>query len=176
MRKTSARSINPGSRRGIVRKRSWWLFRAPEAGATFADMARSTPWHYVRRGLTLAVLLLAAPACFIFNKEGKAASSPASNVPEGEIALSVTNHNYLDVVVYVLHDGVQTRVGTVTGSSSAVFFLPARLLGQAREIQLYGDAIGSDAFARTDILVVQRGQYIEWTLETDLRRSSVGVF
>jgi hypothetical protein len=130
----------------------------------------------LRLPAALAALLLAAPACFIFNKEGRAASSPASNVPEGEIALSVTNHNYLDVVVYVLHDGVQTRVGTVTGSSSAVFFLPARLLGQAREIQLYGDAIGSDAYARTDILVVQRGQYIEWTLETDLRRSSVGVF
>src|SRR6266849_8011263 len=176
MRKTSARSINPGSRRGIVRKRSWWLFRAPEAGATFADMARSTPWHYVRRGLTLAVRLLAAPACFIFNKEGKAASSPASNVPEGEIALSVTNHNFLDVVIYVLHDGVQTRVGMVTGSSSTVFFLPARLLGQGREIQLFGDAIGNDTYARTDILVVQAGQYIEWTLETDLRRSSVGVF
>jgi len=132
--------------------------------------------HALRLPAALAVLLFAAPACFIFNRESKAAPSPAIDVPEGEIALSVTNHNYLDVVVYVRHDCVQTRVGTVTGSSSAVFFLPARLLGQAREIQLYGDAIGSDAFARTDILVVQRGQYIEWTLETDLRRSSVGVF
>ncbi len=44
------------------------------------------------------------------------------------------------------------------------------------EIQLFGDAIGNDTYARTDILVVQAGQYIEWTLETDLRRSSVGVF
>ena len=131
----------------------------------------------LRLPATLAVLLVAAPACFIFNRENQvAAASPAINVPEGEIALSVTNHNYLDVVIYVLHDGVQTRVGMVTGSSSTVFFLPGRLLGQGREIQLYGDAIGSDAFARTDILVVQRGQYIEWTLETDLRRSSVGVF
>ena len=124
----------------------------------------------------LAALLLAAPACFVFNRGSKATASPASDVPEGEIALSVTNHNYLDVVIYVVHDGVQTRVGTVTGSSSAVFFLPVRLLGQAREIQLLGDAIGNDAYARTEILVVQRGQYIEWTLETDLRRSSVGVF
>jgi hypothetical protein len=64
----------------------------------------------------------------------------------------------------------------VTGSSSAVFFLPVRLLGQGREIELYGDAIGNDAYARTERLIVQRGQYIEWTLETDLRRSSVGVF
>lgn len=124
----------------------------------------------------LAVLLLAAPACFIFNRGGKAASSPASNVPEGEIALSVTNHNYLDVVVYVLHDGLQTRVGTVTGSSSALLFLRMRLLGMGHELQLYGRAIGSDAFARTQTLIIQPGQYIEWTLETDLRRSSVGVY
>jgi hypothetical protein len=129
-----------------------------------------------RLGLTLLVVLLAAPACFVFNRGNKAAPAPAFDVPEGEIALNVTNHNYLDVVIYVLHDGVQTRVGTATGSASTLFFLPGRLLGQAREIQLLGDAIGNDSYARTDILVVQRGQYIEWTLETDLRRSSVGVF
>ncbi|PYP00353.1 MAG: hypothetical protein DMD61_04455 [Gemmatimonadetes bacterium] len=123
------------------------------------------------------MILLAAPACFVFNRGNKSGDQSATaDVPESEIALSVTNHNYLDVVVYVLHDGQRTRVGTVSGSSSTVFFLPIRLLGQGREIRLYGDAIGNDAYAVTDILVVQRGQYIEWTLETDLRRSSVGVF
>jgi len=80
------------------------------------------------------------------------------------------------VVIYVLHDGLHTRVGTVTGSSATVLFLPMRLLGHGREIELYGDAIGNEAYARTDILVVQPGQYIEWTLESDLRRSSVGVY
>ena len=124
----------------------------------------------------LATLLVAAPACFVFNRGSKAAPSPAIDVPEGEIALSVTNHNYLDVVVYVLHDGLQTRVGTVTGSSSTVFFVPARLLGLGRELRLYGRAIGSDDYARTEMLLIQPGQYIEWTLETQLRRSSVGVF
>src|SRR5438094_9970346 len=140
-------------------------------------MVRSARRHTARLGgAALAALLLAAPACFVFNRGNKAPASPTFNAPEGEIALSVTNHNYLDVVVYVLHDGQRTRIGTVSGSSSTVFFLPIRLLGQGREIRLYGDAIGNDAYAVTDILVVQRGQYIEWTLETDLRRSSVGVF
>ena len=78
--------------------------------------------------------------------------------------------------MYVLHDGQQTRVGMVTGSSSSLFYLPVRLLGQGRELQLLGDAIGSRDYAETEILIVQPGQYIEWTLETDLRRSSVGVF
>ena len=129
-----------------------------------------------RTRIALLALLLMAPACFVFNRGNKATPAPALDVPEGEIALNVTNHNYLDVVVYVLHDGLQTRVGTATGSTSSLFFLPARLLGQGREIQLLGEAIGNDTFARTDILVVQRGQYIDWTLETDLRRSSVGVY
>ena len=97
-------------------------------------------------------------------------------MPAGEFVLNVTNHNYLDVVIYILHDGQETRVGTVTGSSSQLFYLPDRLLGQGREIQLLGDAIGSEAYARTQTIIVQRGQYIEWTLETDLRRSSVGVY
>jgi hypothetical protein len=138
-------------------------------------MLRASRAGSLRLQAALVALLLAAPGCFVFNRN-KAGRQPTVDVPESEIALSITNHNYLDVVVYVLHDGLRTRVGTVTGSSSTVFFLPARLLGQAREIELYGDAIGNETYARTERLIVQRGQYIEWTLETDLRRSSVGVF
>jgi hypothetical protein len=123
----------------------------------------------------LAALLLGASACFIFRR-GKSEPQLALDVPEGEIALNVTNHNYLDVVVYVVHDGQQTRVGMVTGSSTALLYVPLRLLGMGHDLQLYGRAIGSDAFARTQTLILQPGQYIEWTLETDLRRSSVGVY
>ena len=128
-----------------------------------------------RLAATRVALLLGASGCFIFH-HGKADPPPAFDVPAGEIALNVTNHNYLDVVIYVLHDGQQTRVGTVTGSSASLLFVPVRLLGMGHELQLYGRAIGSDAYARTQTLIIQAGQYIEWTLETDLRRSSVGVF
>jgi hypothetical protein len=120
-------------------------------------------------------LLLGASGCFIFH-HGNGDPQPSFDVPAGEIALNVTNHNYLDVVIYVLHDGQQTRVGMVTGSSASILFVPARLLGMGHELQLFGRAIGSEAFARTQTLIIQAGQYIEWTLETDLRRSSVGVF
>ena len=128
-----------------------------------------------RLGAARVALLLAASGCFIFHR-GQSDPPPAFDVPAGEIALNVTNHNYLDVVIYVVHDGQQTRVGTVTGSSAALLFVPIRLLGMGHELQLYGRAIGSGAFARTQTLILQPGQYIEWTLETELRRSSVGVF
>ena len=122
----------------------------------------------------LTALLIGGSACFVLNR-GKAGQQAAAP-PESEIALSVTNHNYLDVVIYVLHDGQQTRVGTVTGSSSQQFYLRPRLLGMGREIRLLGHPIGGQTTARTETLVVQPGQYIEWTLETDLSRSSVGVY
>ena len=140
-------------------------------------MSSAARAHMLWLATAFVVLPLAASACFVFGRGNKPdEQSPMADLPEGEIALNVTNHNYLDVVVYVLHDGQRTRIGMVSGSSSTVFFLPTRLLGQGREIRLYGDAIGNDTYAVTDLLVVQRGQYIEWTLETDLRRSSVGVF
>src|SRR5207245_11208879 len=144
---------------------------------SFADhppWLRSRVMRFRLRAARVA-LLLAASGCFIFHR-GKSDPRPGLDVPAGEIALNVTNHNYLDVVVYVVHDGQQTRVGMVTGSSAAAFFFPARLLGMGREVQLYGRAIGSDSFARTQPLIVQPGAYIERTLQTDLRRSSVGVY
>jgi hypothetical protein len=123
--------------------------------------------------LLLWTLVLAPQGCWW--RRGHGAESQ-DNASEAEVTLEVTNHNYLDVIVYVIHDGQRTRVGSVTGSSVEVFTLPVRLIGQAHELRLYGDAIGSEDFAVTELLLVQPGQSIEWTLETDLRRSSVAVY
>jgi hypothetical protein len=138
-------------------------------------MTRARRWRIVGFAAAPTLFGVFTAGCFIF-RHGKAAPQSEAGVPEGEVALNVINHNYLDVVIHVVHDGVQTRVGTATGSSAMTIFLPVRLLGQGREVQLRGYAIGSNDYATTPILVVQPGQYIEWTLETDLRRSSVGVF
>src|SRR5204863_3235735 len=82
---------------------------------SFADRLpglRSRPMRSRLRAALAALLFLGASACFIFNR-GKSDLRPAFDAPAGEIALNVTNHNYLDVVIYVVHDGQQTRVGTV---------------------------------------------------------------
>ncbi len=119
------------------------------------------------------VLLLCA-SCWLTKK--KTAPQTAVLIPQTEFAIRATNHNFLDVAVYVVVHGVRTRVGTVTGSSVEVFLVPARLLGQGGEIQLFGDAIGNDTYALTERLIVQPGQYIDWTLESDLARSTVAVY
>ncbi len=141
-----------------------------EVGAQLITLERSS---YTRSLAAAFALLVLAPACA---RHRHTATSSAVRVPEGEVALRVDNHHWLDVVIYVLHDGQRTRIGIVTATSSETFIFPARLLGQAREIQLLGDAIGEPGGIRTETLVIQPGQYIEWTLESDLRRSSVGVY
>ncbi len=90
--------------------------------------------------------------------------------------LTVENNNWLDVVIFVFHDGELSRVGTVTAASSSNFFLPSWMIGMSRNIRLLADPIGSDASARTETLHIQPGQFIEWRLESQLARSTVAVY
>jgi hypothetical protein len=50
------------------------------------------------------------------------------------------------------------------------------MLGPAGDIRLWGRRIGARDAAFTETVVVQPGQWIEWTLESDLSRSAVGVY
>jgi hypothetical protein len=123
------------------------------------------------RMLLSLVAVFAAGACSSHRQRPSAASEPPSDV-----TLQVTNHNFLDVTVLLLRDGQRIRIGLATGTSSQSFTIPARLIAQTHEIVLLGEAIGSNDRVRTEILTVLPGQRIEWTLESDLRRSSVGVY
>jgi hypothetical protein len=125
-------------------------------------------------GVVVAPLLVSGLACA---RPRGGSPPPRPPAPEPvEVILTVANHHWLDVTIYVEHDGQRTRVGTVTAVSTQQFVLPMRLLGMSREFQLLGEAIGSPSYVRTERLSIQPGQAIEWTLESDLRRSSVGVF
>jgi len=121
--------------------------------------------------LLVLVAAFAAGACGAHHHPpGTASAAPA------DVTLLVTNHNFLDITVFLLRDGQRIRIGLATGTSNQSFTIPGRLIAQSPEIVLLGDAIGSNDVARTETLIVHPGQRIEWTLETDLRRSSVGVY
>ena len=100
----------------------------------------------------------------------------APTVAPEQFAVVVVNHHWLDVTVYLVHDGQRTRIGTVTATSTEQFAVSTRLLGSTRQVALIGEAVGSTEVVRTELLSVQDGQYIEWTLENALRRSSVAVY
>lgn len=92
------------------------------------------------------------------------------------VTLEVENHNWSDVTLYVIHDGVQTRIGQVTAAQDLAIDIPASLQGQMHQIQLAARRIGgNDAFVSQQISL--RGNAaIRFTIESDLRRSTVGVW
>src|SRR5882724_13367203 len=99
--------------------------------------AMGAPVVAVRRagyGICLLTVLAASWGCGgRHNVEDEAEADPQAPTP-----LTVDNNNWLDVVVFVFHDGEFTRVGTVTAASSTNFFLPAWMIGQSRNIRLIG--------------------------------------
>jgi len=129
------------------------------------------------RRLRTAVILSATVVSACGGLSGKKSSDPdAPTGREGDIPLQVVNHHWLDVTIYVIHDGQRTRLGVAGGSAQTRMVVPTGLLGVGRQLQLYGDPIGSPERAITEVIIVQPGQFIEWLLESGLARSTVGVY
>lgn len=119
------------------------------------------------------------PALLVVGCLFTACHSRPGPVPEGtadEVPLQIANHNWSDVVIYVVRDGFQQRLGVAAAAGATSFALPRRMLGQAGELQLFGRPIGAQGSAFTETVIVQPGQWVEWTLEDDLSRSAIGVF
>jgi hypothetical protein len=92
------------------------------------------------------------------------------------VALTIANNHWLDVIIFIFHDGEMSRVGTVTAASNGNFTLAPWMLGQSRNVRLLADPVGSEGWIRSDMINVQPGQSIEWRLESQLARSSVMVY
>ena len=128
------------------------------------------PTERSTRALLPGLLLLLGIGCGP-HRADTAAEPEAS----GEIALTVENHHWNDVVVSVIHDGVVERVGLATAVKTSTFMLQSRRLGSSGVLRLRGHAVGAPDDHTSDSFLVRPGQEIQWTLESDLARSSVAV-
>jgi hypothetical protein len=93
------------------------------------------------------------------------------------VKLDVNNHNWLDVVIYVVHSGQRTRVATVVATGSASVVVPNHALrNSGGQIRLLAHAIGNPQTFLSETIVARPGMTIDWTLESDLKRSSLAVW
>jgi hypothetical protein len=122
--------------------------------------------------LGLAVLLLAPAGC----RPHRGAGDEISAADQGEFVLRVLNNHYLDVTVYLLRGAERVRVGIVPGNARQDFVLPGRLLGLGGQISLLGTVSTSNAVVRSNPVLVRRGEFVEWRLESVLRNSTVTVY
>ena len=135
-----------------------------------------TPIRSIARAWLMASLA-GAPACG--GNPGPDEASPSSDFVadrDTPVLLTINNAHWLDVTIFVYHDGELSRVGTVTAAGASEFTLPYWMLGQSRSIRLLADPVGSDGLIRSETIHVQPGQMVEWRRESQLARSSVIVY
>jgi len=116
----------------------------------------------------LACLTIEAAACASHHANAAAA-------PPERMVVVVNNSNYLDVDVFAVRGTTRSRVGSVTGLSSATFRVPTHFAPDG-SLQLLVDPIGSNATYVTDKIAVGPGQHLEITVAAILRMSSYSVW
>ena len=99
------------------------------------------------------------------------ASTPAQKY----IGLTVTNHNWLDVVVYVVRGASRFRLGEVVGNSSANLRIPTSLI-VAGAVQLMADPIGSQESYVTDAILVSSDERVQLMVAPRMRSSTYAVW
>jgi hypothetical protein len=90
------------------------------------------------------------------------------------VTLNVINHHPLDVVIFNIRQGYRERIGDVTAASRGAFRLHLRRY-PGNEVQFFADPVGRSQGITSDVLHLFPGQSADWTLETDLARSSIAV-
>jgi hypothetical protein len=93
-----------------------------------------------------------------------------------EVALEVENHNWSDVVIYLTRGNLSRRLGMVTALSTKHFVFNYRELGPSGGNRLRANPIGGRDSYTSDDLLLQPGQILKLTLESDLSRSYLGVY
>jgi len=128
------------------------------------------PRSILASSFAMAILL---PACALRHNtsdEELVAEAPSP------IVLEVENHNWADVVLYIVHDGTQTRFAQVAAAHDLSVEIPATLQGQMRVIRLAARRIGgTDSFLSPEISL-RGGSAVRFTIESSLAHSSVGVW
>jgi hypothetical protein len=129
-----------------------------------------TVTYTLKWSMVLPAFVLLLAGC---GSKHKGDDRPRPSVPA---SLQVENRNWLDVTIYVVHDGQRSRLGSATAAKTTDFTIRPSQLGQLGAIQLVADPVGSPGAIASPRVVVKPGARLVWTLATDLSRSSLAVY
>lgn len=93
-----------------------------------------------------------------------------------QLVLEVENHNWSDIIIYLVHDGRRTRLTSVTATRNYSMVIPPNMIGQVGNLQLVARRVGAYDRYVSQTISVRTGSTIVLTLESDLSRSSVAVW
>jgi len=104
-----------------------------------------------------------------------AATTPAPD-PNTPVPVEIESHFMGDVTIYLVRGSLRQRLGMVSALGKAEFTFPWRWLSQSGTSRLMAYPIAGARAQLSDPLILQPGQWIKWTLEADLDRSSMAVY
>jgi hypothetical protein len=133
----------------------------------------------VASGLLLAVAC--APRRTALPGPGDDDGAVSESVFGDDVPMRVENRFYGDVVIYLDRGGMRARLATITGSTTRDILIPRRFFNTGVPVRLIAEGIGASSggervTTNTGDLLVRPGQRIVWSLETQLQRSTVGVY
>jgi hypothetical protein len=131
----------------------------------------------VRRTILASSLLAAAVLSACARRQPIAEEPvPVPPPPADAVVLEVENHNWADVVLYVVHDGKHTRFAQVPGARNVSMKIPPQLQGQMGVIRIAARRIGgTDSFV-SQAISLRGNSSVRFTIESSLSRSSIGVW
>jgi hypothetical protein len=94
----------------------------------------------------------------------------------GPVVLEVENHNWSDVVLFIIHDGRTHRFAQIAAARDQSFEIPPRFLGEQGTIRVGLHRIGGRDDFSTEPVSVRTGSTIRLTIEGKLEHSSIGVW
>ncbi len=103
-------------------------------------------------------------------------AGPPLSETTAEVALEVENHGWSDIVIYLVRGTATDRLGMVGALNTETFVFPYRKLGVGTDVRLRAYPIGGPRAFTSENVLVQPGQWIKWTLESDLTRSFLAVY
>jgi hypothetical protein len=129
----------------------------------------------VRRTSLASCFLLAALLSACARRQA-ITEGPVPAPPADTVVLEVENHNWADVVLYVVHDGVHTRFAQVAAARNVSMKIPPQLHGQMGVIRIAARRIGGTDSYVSPAISLRGNSAVRFTIESKLSKSSVGVW
>jgi len=127
-----------------------------------------------RAGRAVGLVLLMALTVFACRKrDAETRPAPDPNTP---VPVEIESHFMGDVTIYLVRGSMRQRLGMVTALGSAEYTFPWRWLSQSGTSRLMAYPIAGARAQLSEPLILQPGQWIKWTLESDLDWWSMAVY
>ncbi|MEZ4417079.1 MAG: hypothetical protein R3E10_15105 [Gemmatimonadota bacterium] len=132
--------------------------------------------HFKHGLLALAFVILASAAT-----SGQLAAQSTTQPPDSVMLrrktaqVQVDNHNWLDMHIYLVRDGILWPLGVVTGLNHDTFELPSLATLAGADLRLLADPIGGSGAYVSQSLVINPGDRVQMAIENNLDLSTTSV-